>query len=111
MGVVDELQHSIEVMRPEDRQSVILCIDEVVNCENTRDHGARDDPKRSELAQPCGGFGCCFSVHSLDAIGGGVRHLGFDRQDSTVPQARDDIRLRAAKRTLIAELARGRGLE
>ena len=32
-GVVDELQHSIEVMCPEDRQSVILCIDEVVNCD------------------------------------------------------------------------------
>lgn len=32
-GVVDELQHSIEVMRPEDRQSVILCIAEVVNCD------------------------------------------------------------------------------
>lgn len=42
-------------MRPEDRQSVILCIDENVNCEDTRDHGARDDPERSELAQPCGG--------------------------------------------------------
>jgi hypothetical protein len=53
----DELDHRIEIVRPEDREAVVvLGIPQVVNLEHASENGDRDDVHLSELLGPLSGF-------------------------------------------------------